>query len=113
MDVKGLAPEDMGSLQATYSLLRESNAYEKIHNAETAPSSEVQHKMDDLKFRLGWFQDTTTSERSIHFTVGVLDDENFIFLGSKRQVMSLGGSRESLLQWADASLEEGNYSTST
>ncbi|KAF9870210.1 hypothetical protein CkaCkLH20_12296 [Colletotrichum karsti] len=82
MDVKGLAPEGFSSIAMVTSLLYESNAARYIPEAtERLPTSELHGLLAGKKFRLGWFR--RKSDQTSHFTVGVMDDEDFPFMGSK------------------------------
>ncbi|KAF6837144.1 hypothetical protein CPLU01_03256 [Colletotrichum plurivorum] len=82
MDVRRLAPEGFHSFAALGSLLRDSNVSAHLMPGADLLSTEELHGIHSLLgFRLGWFQDE--SDQSRHFTIGVLGDETFKFLGRK------------------------------
>ncbi|KAF9871091.1 hypothetical protein CkaCkLH20_11508 [Colletotrichum karsti] len=88
MNVKGLAPENYNSIAVMSSLLSESNlpTYLPV-NTRLLSSEELHSMLSGLSFRMGWFQRTNpSSEPSKHFTIGVMEDENFVFLGSKEDM---------------------------
>ncbi|KAF9880682.1 hypothetical protein CkaCkLH20_01724 [Colletotrichum karsti] len=86
MDVKSLAPEAFGSLAAIVNLLRGSNASEHLPvNTQELSEEELYAELFDLKFCLGWFRDMRGPEDSRCFTVGVLEDEKFVFLGGREE----------------------------
>ncbi|KAF6786815.1 hypothetical protein CSOJ01_15351 [Colletotrichum sojae] len=83
MDVKGLAPEGFNSFAALGSLLRGSNVSSHLMPGAHLLSNEELHEMHShLSFRLGWFR--YESDQSRHFSIGVLGDETFTFLGRKK-----------------------------
>ncbi|KAE9575741.1 hypothetical protein CGMCC3_g8234 [Colletotrichum fructicola] len=83
MDVKGLAPDGFNSFAALASLLRDSNALSHLPEGTELLSTDELHGMfPHLGFHLGWFQDET--DESKHFTIGVLEDEDFKFLARKK-----------------------------
>ncbi|KAF6806488.1 hypothetical protein CMUS01_14351 [Colletotrichum musicola] len=88
MDVRGIAPEDSGSFAAMAGLLHDSNVYEHLpSNIESLSDEELHGMLLHLRFRMGWFQNKEGSETGRHFTIGVLNDPNTPFLGSKRDMV--------------------------
>ncbi|KAJ3940064.1 uncharacterized protein N0V96_010065 [Colletotrichum fioriniae] len=85
MNVKGLAPDGFNSIAAMTALLKDSNAMDHLpEGAEHMSKKELHEKLSGLRFRMGWFWRESTQTR--HYTIGVLDDENFEFLGNKDEI---------------------------
>ncbi|KXH38931.1 hypothetical protein CSIM01_06068 [Colletotrichum simmondsii] len=85
LNVKGLAPDGFNSIAAMTALLKDSNAMDHLpEGAEHMSKKELHEKLSGLQFRMGWFWRESTQTR--HYTIGVLDDENFEFLGDKDDI---------------------------
>ncbi|KAK1654987.1 hypothetical protein BDP81DRAFT_457654 [Colletotrichum phormii] len=85
MKVKGLAPDGYNSMAATKALLQDSNAMHHLpEGAELMSKENLHRELSGLRFRMGWFWRETTQTR--HYTIGVLDDEDFEFLGNKDEI---------------------------
>ncbi|KAK1723868.1 uncharacterized protein BDZ83DRAFT_579879 [Colletotrichum acutatum] len=85
MNVKGLAPDGFNSIAAMTALLKDSNAMDHLpEGAEHMSKKELHEKLSGLRFRMGWFWRESTQTR--HYTIGVLDDENFEYLGNKDEI---------------------------
>ncbi|KXH31518.1 hypothetical protein CNYM01_06569 [Colletotrichum nymphaeae SA-01] len=85
MRIEGLAPEGYNSIAAMTALLKDSNAMDHLpEGAEHMSKKELHEKLSGLRFRMGWFWRESTQTR--HYTIGVLDDENFEFLGNKDEI---------------------------
>ncbi|KAI3554379.1 hypothetical protein CABS03_06964 [Colletotrichum abscissum] len=85
MRIEGLAPDGYNSIAAMTALLKDSNAMDHLpEGAEHMSKKELHEKLSGLRFRLGWFWRESTRTR--HYTIGVLDDENFEFLGNKDDI---------------------------
>ncbi|UQC84374.1 uncharacterized protein CLUP02_09870 [Colletotrichum lupini] len=85
MRIEGLAPDGYNSIAAMTALLKDSNAMDHLpEGAEHMSKKELHEKLSGLRFRLGWFWRESTQTR--HYTIGVLDDENFDFLGNKDEI---------------------------
>ncbi|EQB50034.1 hypothetical protein CGLO_10562 [Colletotrichum gloeosporioides Cg-14] len=83
MDVKGLAPDGFNSMAAMFALLKGSNIMAYLPDeVERLSSKRLYEHMADLEFRLGWFY--RAEDQSRVFTVGVIGDPGFMFLGSKK-----------------------------
>ncbi|KAF6802279.1 hypothetical protein CSOJ01_11695 [Colletotrichum sojae] len=84
VEVKGLAPDGLHSIAAAVSLLKDSNASRFLpEGAHLLSSDELHGQLADLRFRRGWFQD---ADRNRKYTVGVLGDDEFKFLGKKKSL---------------------------
>ncbi|KAF9878010.1 hypothetical protein CkaCkLH20_04586 [Colletotrichum karsti] len=85
MDVKGLAPPDYASISMTASLLHDSNVTNHLpRDTQGLLPSELHGLLAGLRFRLGWFQRASDGTR--HFTIGILDDKEFDFVSSKKDM---------------------------
>ncbi|KAK1496427.1 hypothetical protein CCUS01_02774 [Colletotrichum cuscutae] len=85
MRIEGLAPDGYNSIAAMTALLKDSNAVDHLpEGAEHMSKKELHEKLSGLRFRMGWFWRESTQTR--HYTIGVLDDENFEFLGNKDEI---------------------------
>ncbi|KAF5484405.1 hypothetical protein CGCS363_v014286 [Colletotrichum siamense] len=83
MDVKGLAPSGFNSMAAMFVLLKDSNIWAYLpDDVERLSSKRLYDHVADLKFRLGWFY--RAEDQSRVFTVGVIGDPGFMFLGPKK-----------------------------
>ncbi|KAL2877590.1 hypothetical protein SGCOL_007116 [Colletotrichum sp. CLE4] len=70
---------------ATKALLQDSNAMNRLpEGAELMSKENLHHQLSGLRFRMGWFWRESTQTR--HHTIGILDDENFEFLGNKDEI---------------------------
>ncbi|KAK1502334.1 hypothetical protein CTAM01_05147 [Colletotrichum tamarilloi] len=79
MEVKGLAPDGFHSMASMVNLLQGSNAPSHLpQSVHLLSKGDLYSRVDDLSFRMGWFQRTQGQTR--HFTVGVLGDEEFVYL---------------------------------
>ncbi|KAF6834226.1 hypothetical protein CPLU01_05037 [Colletotrichum plurivorum] len=87
MDVKGLAPDGFNSIGMMAALLRPSNAMQYMPS-QVLSQAETYEQLRGLRFRMGWFR--RESDRTRHFTIGVLGDENFTFLGGKNDMDAEG-----------------------
>lgn len=85
MRIEGLAPDGYNSIAAMTALLKDSNAMDHLpKGAEHMSKKELHEKLSGLRFRIGWFWRESTQTR--HYTIGVLNDENFEFLGNKDEI---------------------------
>lgn len=85
MDVGGLAPEGFNSPALMEALLHDSNAAKFIpKGAQKLPPAELHKKMEGVRFRMGWYM--KESDETMHYTIGVPDDEDFTFMGSKAEM---------------------------
>ncbi|KAI3530478.1 hypothetical protein CSPX01_14811 [Colletotrichum filicis] len=85
MNVKGLAPDGYNSMAAMKTLLQDSNAMDYLpEGAELMSKENLHRQLSGLRFRMGWFWRESTQTR--RYTIGVLDDENFEFLGDKDDI---------------------------
>ncbi|KAG7075152.1 hypothetical protein JMJ76_0011614 [Colletotrichum scovillei] len=85
MRIEGLAPDGYNSIAAMAALLKDSNAMDHLpEGAEHMSKKELHEKLSGLRFRMGWFWRESTRTR--HYTIGVLDDENFEYLGNKDEI---------------------------
>ncbi|TQN69227.1 hypothetical protein CSHISOI_06281, partial [Colletotrichum shisoi] len=83
MDVRGLAPDGWRSIASMAGLLRESNASAHLPpSTELLSQKELHGQMSDVSFRLGWFR--RESDQTRHYTIGVMDDGEFNFMGVRR-----------------------------
>ncbi|KAK7455503.1 hypothetical protein Landi51_02707 [Colletotrichum acutatum] len=84
MEVKGLAPDGFHSMASMVNLLQGSNSPSHLpQSIHLLSKGDLYSRMDDLSFRMGWFQRTRDQAR--HFTVGILGDEEFVYMhGGKR-----------------------------
>ncbi|KAF4779078.1 hypothetical protein HER10_EVM0000760 [Colletotrichum scovillei] len=79
MEVKGLAPDGFHSMASMVNLLQGSNAPSHLpQSVHLLSKGDLYSRVDDLSFRMGCFQRTRGQTR--HFTVGVLGDEEFVYL---------------------------------
>lgn len=84
MEVEGLAPDGLHSIAAAVSLLKDSNASKFLpEGAHLLSSDELHGQLADLRFQMGWFQDADGNRK---YTIGVLGDDEFKFLGKKKSV---------------------------
>ncbi|KAH7011450.1 hypothetical protein EDB80DRAFT_837328 [Ilyonectria destructans] len=85
MDLKGLAPNGFNSIAMIDSLVHDSNALKDVpENAHLMPLGDLHESLVERRFRIGWFQgDETQSEV---FTIGMLNDENFVYKRKKEDV---------------------------
>ncbi|KAH7001325.1 hypothetical protein EDB80DRAFT_616724 [Ilyonectria destructans] len=82
MDLKGLAPQGFSSIAMMEALIHGSNFLAGTSNDARSMSSRDPHQwLAGRFFRMGWFQGDGTREEE--FTIGVLEDESFPFLGDK------------------------------
>ncbi|OHE92155.1 hypothetical protein CORC01_12558 [Colletotrichum orchidophilum] len=82
MDVRGLAPDGFSSIAMMAALLDGSNF--STHSPKTSQNrlrEEASDMLSPFRFRMGWFR--RESDQVRHFTIGVVDDDDFSFLGSK------------------------------
>ncbi|KAH7155733.1 hypothetical protein B0J13DRAFT_233193 [Dactylonectria estremocensis] len=85
LDMKGIAPEGFSSIAMMESLMHGSNFLRDVPpDAYPTSSSELHQWLAGTLFRIGWFQRDATNEKE--FTLGVLEDEDFEFLGDKDDV---------------------------
>ncbi|KAK6211704.1 hypothetical protein QIS74_10968 [Colletotrichum tabaci] len=85
MDVRGLAPDGWRSIASIAGLLCESNASAHLPpSTELLSQKELHGQMSDVSFRLGWFRRECDQTR--HYTIGVMDDGEFNFMGVRRTV---------------------------
>ncbi|KXH48605.1 hypothetical protein CSAL01_08844 [Colletotrichum salicis] len=85
MKVEGLAPDGSNSIAAMTALLKGSNAMDHLpKGAERMSKKELNEKLSGLRFRMGWFWRESTQTR--HYTIGVLDDEDFELLENKHDI---------------------------
>jgi len=81
-DANGLAPLDFGSVAMTDALLHGSNSFGYMpEGASLMPLKELLHHLAGRRFRMGWFFNNETQRDE--YTIGVLDDDNFVFQGGK------------------------------
>ncbi|KAH9237608.1 hypothetical protein K456DRAFT_33096 [Colletotrichum gloeosporioides 23] len=85
MDLRGLGPANSTSLYMTAALLIPSNAIQHMPS-QPLSKDETLEQLRGLRFRLGWFY--RESDQTKHLTIGVLNDERYSFLGTKKD---LGG----------------------
>ncbi|KAF6808322.1 hypothetical protein CMUS01_13926 [Colletotrichum musicola] len=83
LDVKGLAPDGFNSIGMMAALLLPSNLMRYMPSQVSSPADNHQ-QLRGLRFRMGWFR--RESDQTRHFTIGVLGDENFTFLGGKNDL---------------------------
>ncbi|KAK1494100.1 hypothetical protein CCUS01_13767 [Colletotrichum cuscutae] len=85
MDVKGLAPDGFSSIAMMAALL-DSSKFEKHvpENSHKLSKEDLYDRLSSMRFRMGWFR--RESDRTMHFTVGVMDDDDFRFVGNKEDV---------------------------
>ncbi|KAH9237601.1 hypothetical protein K456DRAFT_1829158 [Colletotrichum gloeosporioides 23] len=82
MDTKGLAPESSGSIAGSASLLQETNVSKYLATIPSdLPAERLAARLKGVRLRMGWFQ--REPEKSQHFTIGVMNDEEFVFVGGK------------------------------
>ncbi|KAF6803343.1 hypothetical protein CMUS01_15118 [Colletotrichum musicola] len=85
MKVKGLAPDGCDSMAAMAALLANSNIPDRLpKDINLASLNELYDQLSGLRFRMGWFWNEATQTK--HYTIGVLDDDDFKFLGDKGQM---------------------------
>ncbi|GKT49529.1 uncharacterized protein ColSpa_09710 [Colletotrichum spaethianum] len=85
MDVAGLALDGWRSIASMAGLLSESNASTHLPpNTELLSTKELHGQMSDVSFRLGWFRREWDQTR--HYTIGVMDDGEFNFMGVRKTV---------------------------
>ncbi|KXH69185.1 hypothetical protein CSAL01_06011 [Colletotrichum salicis] len=85
MDVKGLAPDEFSSIAMMAALLDASNFSMHIPQDSHRLSKEnLYDRLLSKRFRMGWFR--RESDRTMHFTLGVMDDDDFKFVGSMKDV---------------------------
>lgn len=85
MKVEGLAPDGYSSMAAMAALLANSNIPNRLpRNINLASSKELYDQLSGIRFRMGWFWNEATQTK--HYTIGVLGDDDFKFLGDKDQV---------------------------
>ncbi|KAF6807771.1 hypothetical protein CSOJ01_07973 [Colletotrichum sojae] len=87
MDVKGLAPDGFNSIGMMAALLRPSNAMQYMPS-QVLSQAETYEQLRGLRFRMGWFR--RESDQTRRFTIGVLGDQNFTFLGGKNDLDAEG-----------------------
>lgn len=91
-DENGIAPKGYNSPSMMALLLRESNAMKYVPpDWKELSFNEFHERMAGIRFRMGWF--LRESDETRHYTVGVLGDEEFTFLGSKSEMESMVRSR--------------------
>ncbi|KAK1490707.1 hypothetical protein CTAM01_10633 [Colletotrichum tamarilloi] len=85
MDVKGLAPDGFSSIAMMAALL-DSSKFEKHvpEDSHKLSKEDLYDRLSSMRFRMGWFR--RESDRTMHFTVGVMDDDDFRFVGNKEDV---------------------------
>ncbi|KAF6808502.1 hypothetical protein CMUS01_13875 [Colletotrichum musicola] len=84
MEVEGLAPEGLHGIAVAVALLKDSNASRFLpEGAHLLSSDELHGQLADLRFQMGWFEDADGNRK---YTVGVLGDDEFKFLGKKKSV---------------------------
>ncbi|KAK2770102.1 hypothetical protein CKAH01_04445 [Colletotrichum kahawae] len=98
MKMEGLAPVGFNSMAAMVALLRNSNIPDRLPGHINLESSkELYQQLSGLGFRMGWFWREATQTR--HYTIGVMGDEDFKFMGSKehteKERLSIIGKRKS------------------
>ncbi|KAH7309694.1 hypothetical protein B0I35DRAFT_515107 [Stachybotrys elegans] len=82
MEMGGLAPSGYNSIAMMHALLSGSNAPNHMPpNASLLSSKRVAFDLGESRFKLGWFTSEWTVEK--HFTVGLMNDDNFTFQGGK------------------------------
>ncbi|CAI0649674.1 unnamed protein product [Colletotrichum noveboracense] len=85
---KGLVPKGFSSPGMMAALFHGTNAVKFIPaNAAKFPPNELHKMMEGVRFRMGWFM--KESDQTLHYTIGVLDDEDFTFMGSKAEVATM------------------------
>ncbi|KAH0422253.1 hypothetical protein CcaCcLH18_12915 [Colletotrichum camelliae] len=87
-----LVPKGFSSLGMMAALFHGTNAAKYIPaNAHKLPSHEIHKMMEGVRFRMGWFM--KESDQTLHYTIAVLDDEDFTFMGSKAEMTAMGRHR--------------------
>ncbi|KAF4774871.1 hypothetical protein HER10_EVM0004249 [Colletotrichum scovillei] len=87
MDVKGLAPDGFSSIAMMAALLDSSNFEKHVpEDSHKLSKEDLYDRLSSLSFRMGWFR--RESDRTMHFTVGILDDDDFKFVSSKDEVVN-------------------------
>ncbi|KAE9582165.1 hypothetical protein CGMCC3_g1332 [Colletotrichum fructicola] len=85
---KGLVPKGFSSPGMMAALFHGTNAVKYIPaNAAKFPPNELRKMMEGVRFRMGWFM--KESDQTLHYTIGVLDDEDFTFMGSKAEIAAM------------------------
>ncbi|KAF4830683.1 hypothetical protein CGCTS75_v005573 [Colletotrichum tropicale] len=83
MEVGGLAPNGFNCIAAMFALLKDSNVWAYLpDDAERLSPKGLYDHLADLEFRLGWFY--RAEDQTKVFTVGVIGDPVFMFLGPKK-----------------------------
>ncbi|KAK7445837.1 hypothetical protein Landi51_07764 [Colletotrichum acutatum] len=86
IDVKGLAPDGLSSIAMMAALLDTSNfAKHMPDDSHKLSKEDIYDRLSSMRFRMSWFR--RESDRTMHFTVGVMDDDDFKFVGSRRTVV--------------------------
>lgn len=89
---KGLVPKDFSSPGMMAALFDGTNAAKYIPaNAGKLPPNELHKMMEGARFRMGWFM--KESSQTLHYTIGVVDDEDFTFMGSKAEIAAMESHR--------------------
>ncbi|KXH25186.1 hypothetical protein CSIM01_04130 [Colletotrichum simmondsii] len=87
MDVKELAPDGFSSIAMMAALLDASNFAKYVsEDSYTLSKKDLYERLSSIRFRMSWFR--RESDRSLHFTIGVMDDDDFTFVGSKEDMGS-------------------------
>ncbi|KAF6812120.1 hypothetical protein CPLU01_14965 [Colletotrichum plurivorum] len=90
-EVKGLAPDEFNSIAAMAALLRDSNVPNYLpESPELLSRKEFYGRLSDLTFRMGWFENQ--QEKAKYFTVEATGDDDFKFIGSRKDVSRAGVS---------------------
>lgn len=92
LSLRGIAPEDFSSVSCMEALLEGSNIFEMLpEDAHLMSTAKIYETLEGKRFRMGWFRRTEPCEDV--FTIGVLDDDNLIFLGSKQDFKKMEVSK--------------------
>ncbi|KAH6986190.1 hypothetical protein BKA56DRAFT_613576 [Ilyonectria sp. MPI-CAGE-AT-0026] len=85
MDLKGLAPDGFNSIAMIESLVYDSNALKDVpEDAHLMSLGDLHESLVERRFRIGWFQGDETQAEV--FTIGMLNDENFVYKRKKEGV---------------------------
>ncbi|KAK1701018.1 hypothetical protein BDP55DRAFT_640178 [Colletotrichum godetiae] len=89
MEVKGLAPDGFHSMKSMAALLHGSNISSHMHLPQSVhllSKGDLYSRIDDLSFRMSWFQ--RTIDQAKYFTIGILGDEEFMYMGKEMSIKS-------------------------